>query len=159
MDEEESAGAEVAEEGGGEGARQVVAGDLEVLLHEVGGRPARRKEVERRTDEEADAMMDNGIRINPYFRGRARPGGAEEEEAAARGGAGPRCQAGHCMHRRETDASGLTCDGGCGRWLWRGARVGLRRMRFRRVRRLRRGRGRRRRGWADPGYMIHADDI
>ena len=121
VDEEDPTGAEVAEEGGGEGAGQAVAGDLEVLLHEVGGRPARRKEMERRTDKEADALMDNGVRINPYFRGRARPGGAEEVEAAAGGGTGPRCQAGHCMHRRETDASGLTCDGGCGRGLRRGA--------------------------------------
>ena len=121
VDEEDSTGAEVAEEGGGKGAGQAVAGDLEVLLHEVRGRPARREDMERRTDKEADALMNNGVKINPYFRGRARPGGAEEVEAAAGGGAGPRCQAGHCMHRRETDASGLTCDGGCGRGLRRGA--------------------------------------
>ena len=39
VDEEDPTGAEVAEEGGGEGAGQAVAGDLEVLLHEVGGTP------------------------------------------------------------------------------------------------------------------------
>ena len=76
--------------------------------------------MERRKGEEADALMDNGVRIHPYFRGGARPGGAEEAEAAAGGGVGPRCLAGHHMHRRETGAAGLTCDGGCGRALRRG---------------------------------------
>ena len=120
VDGEDTAGAEAADEEGGEDADQAEADDLEVLLHEVGGRGARREEMERRKEEEADALMDNGVRIHPYFRGGARPGGAEEAEAAAGGGVGPRCQAGHCMHRRGTGAAGLTCDGGCGRALRRG---------------------------------------
>ena len=59
--------------------------------------------------------------IHPYFHGRARQDNAEEAEAAVEGGAGPRCQAGHRMGRREVDAAGLTCDGGCGRALRRGS--------------------------------------
>ena len=73
-----------------------------------------------RVDGEVDAKMDNGVRINPYFRGRARQESAEEAEAKT-GAGGPRCHAGHGMLRRNVGASGLTCGGGCGRALKRGA--------------------------------------
>ena len=59
----------------------------------------------RRKDREADVLMDNGVRINPYFRGRARQGRTEELEAAAeevRGHAvsrGTACAGEKRMHR------------------------------------------------------------
>ena len=119
--DEDTTGAEEADEGGDDAGR---AGrdDLEELLHVVAGREGRREELFRRKDREVDALMDNGVRIHPYFRGRARQDRTEEVEAAAEEGTGPRCQSGHGMLRRETDASGLTCDGGCGRALKRGSR-------------------------------------
>ena len=88
-------------------------------------RAQRREAILRRVDEEADALMDNGVRVNPYFRGRARQASlaeANEEAKAEAGDECPRCQAGHAMHRRETGAAGLTCDGGCGRALRRGTK-------------------------------------
>ena len=47
---------------------------------------------------------------------------ANEEAKAEAGDEGPLCQAGHAMHRRETGAAGLTCEGGCGRALRRGTK-------------------------------------
>ena len=89
----------------------------------MAGREGRREALFRRKDREADVLMDNGVRINPYFRGRARQGSTGELEAAAEEGTGPRCQSGHgTCAGDETDASGLTCDGGCGRALRRGSR-------------------------------------
>ena len=77
-----------------------------------------------RVEAEVDRKMDNGVRINPVFRERARR--AEEEEDEARRAveeqeaAVPRCEAGHSMVRRGEGAAGLTCDG-CRRAIRRGA--------------------------------------
>jgi hypothetical protein len=76
-----------------------------------------------RVEAEVDRKMDNGVRINPAFRERARR--AEEEEGEARraveeqAAAVPRCDAGHSMVRRGEGAAGLTCDG-CRRAIRRG---------------------------------------
>ena len=77
-----------------------------------------------RVEAEVDRKMDNGVRINPVFRERARR--AEEEEDEARRAveeqeaAVPRCEAGHSMVRRGEGAAGLACDG-CRRAIRRGA--------------------------------------
>ena len=77
-----------------------------------------------RVEAEVDRKMDNGVRINPAFRERARR--AEEEEDEARRAveeqeaAVPRCEAGHSMERRGEGAAGLACDG-CRRAIRRGA--------------------------------------
>lgn len=119
--EEDTTSEEEADEGGDD-AGPAERDDLQELLHDVDGREGRREALFRRKDKEADVLMDNGVRINPYFRGRARQDSTGEREAAAEEGTGPRCQAGHGMRRRETDAAGLTCDGGCERALRRGSR-------------------------------------
>ena len=119
------AGAEGADGDGEAGASESESDDLANLLDDVHARAQRREEMLRRADEEADALMDNGVRVHPYFRGRARQASvaeADEEAEAEAGDRGPRCQAGHAMHRRETGAAGLTCDGGCGRALRRGTK-------------------------------------
>ena len=105
---------------GGASSSDAVVDDLEVMLQQNSGRKRKEAEMRVRVDGEVDAKMDNGVRINPYFRGRARQEIAEEAEAET-GDGGLRCHAGHGMLRRDAGASGLTCDGGCGRALKRGA--------------------------------------
>ena len=74
----------------------------------------------RRKEVEAGDLMDNGVVVHPFFRGRARRASAAEEAAEADGG-GPCCHNGHVMVRRATGAAGLRCDGGCERRIGRGA--------------------------------------
>ena len=112
--------AEGPDAGGGSCANDAEVDDLEVLLDDVRGRAAGKEAMQKRKDAEADALMENGVRIHPYFRGRARQATSEGAGAGVGTGEGdPRCQAGHTMCRRATEAAGLTCDGGCGRALRR----------------------------------------
>ena len=103
--DEDTTGAEEADEGGDDAGR---AGrdDLEELLHVVAGREGRREELFRRKDREADALMDNGVRINSYTfaegRGRAERRRWRRRQRRARGhvvSRGTVCSGEKRMHR------------------------------------------------------------
>ena len=93
--------------------------DLERMVADAQARPGQEEEVLRRTEAEVEALMDNGVVVHPFFRGRARRASAAEEAAEA-GGGGPCCHNGHVMTRQAAGAAGLMCDGGCGRRIGRG---------------------------------------
>ena len=80
------------EDEGGNKAGQAERDDLEKLLHDVGGRGARREDMLRRRDEEADALMDNGVRILPhtFAHGLSREGEAGQRRRGGGGGGGGR---------------------------------------------------------------------
>ena len=40
---------------------------MEVLLDDVRGRAAEKEAMQKRKDTEAGALMENGVRIHPYF--------------------------------------------------------------------------------------------
>ena len=75
------------------------------------GRVAKRKlddgAMRLRVDADTESKMDNGVRINPVLRERARRAAAAEAAA----GAGPGCCAGHNMTRRSEGAAGRAGEG------------------------------------------------
>ena len=111
---------------------------MEVLLDDVRGRAAEKEAMQKRSRSkdavtEANALMENGVRIHLYFRGRAKQVAPEAEGAGAGVGTGEGMERGihdarrgtHRMCRRATEAAGLTCDGGCGRALRRADECGV----------------------------------
>ena len=102
-------GSEEEDEGGNK-AGQAERDDLEKLLHDVGGRGARREDMLRRRDEEADALMDNGVRILPhtFAHGLSREGEAGQRRRGGGGGGGGRRAAlsGGVPHVQARDGSG-----------------------------------------------------
>ena len=108
----------VAEPNEGGGHRGAEEDTLEAMLEEVGGRKRGRQEMFARMDAEADARMDNGVRINPMLKEMARRAAVAEEVAGDRE---PTCEAGHAMAWCSEGSAGLWCDGGCGRRIQRGA--------------------------------------
>mgnify|MGYP004269634095 CR=1 FL=1 len=71
----------VAEPNEGGGHRGAEEDTLEAMLEEVGGRKRGRQEMFARMDAEADARMDNGVRINPMLKEMARRAAVAEEVA------------------------------------------------------------------------------
>ena len=81
---------------------------LAALLGRVAKRRRDDEEMRLRVDADTDRKMDNGVRINPALRERARRAAAAEAAA----GAGPGCCAGHSMTRRSDGAASRAGDGG-----------------------------------------------
>ena len=91
-------------------------------------------EMRDRVADDVDALMDNGVRIDPRLRAWSRrqaggSGGGESdggEGGTQEGGESPlpmqrRCPEGHEMELGREGGAGLACDGGCGRSIRRGA--------------------------------------
>ena len=108
--------------------------DLQALLRARRRRDEEDVEMRERVADDVEALMDNGVRIDPRLRAWAQrrasgSGGGESDGGRVgtqEGGEAPlptrrRCPEGHEMVLGREGGAGLTCDGGCGMGIRRGA--------------------------------------
>jgi len=123
----EAAGAGGASEVVVEAEGEVAEGDEQgdPIAAMLDGKRRRRAEddaMRARVHDVVEALMDNGVRMDPRLRGAAgAAAGAAVTTEVTLEARSRRCQVGHTLERCRAGGAGLRCDGGCGRALRRGA--------------------------------------